>query len=158
MIDVASQSTRAWTASRAARVVSGVLVLATLRPDSPVVSSFRRGGVGNGYPERESRIGASLTQRGATDRRVARAIGTGEGGSMAEPRRSTTRASAPTRNLRTREGATHPRNRPQSAPASRSDGVSRDGAQKATAATPTFTEVTPRAVKYATVVAFLAWT
>ncbi len=33
-----------------------------------------------------------------------------------------------------------------------------DRAQTDAAATPTFTEVTPRAVKYATVVAFLAWT
>lgn len=77
---------------------------------------------------------------------------------MSQPRRSTTRASAPTRNVRTRDGATHPRNRLQSAPQSRRDGVSRDGAQPETVATPTFTEVTPRAVKYATAVAFLAWT
>lgn len=78
---------------------------------------------------------------------------------MSEPRRSTTRASAPTRNVRTRESATHLRTPGQSV--SRDDvqpQQSRDGAQPGAAATETFTEVTPRAVKYATVVAFLAWT
>jgi MFS family permease len=84
---------------------------------------------------------------------------------MSERGRSTTRASAPTRNVRTRDGATRPRARSQTEPQVRRAGVSRDGAQLSrdgaqpdTAATPTFTEVTPRAVKYATVVAFLAWT
>ena len=78
---------------------------------------------------------------------------------MSEPVRSTTRAPAQTRNLRTRNGA-HPHTRDRSvsrdgAPLSRD---SRDGAKPEAAATTTFTEVTPRAVKYATVVAFLAWT
>src|ERR1700760_3255250 len=160
MIDVASQSTRAWTASRASRVVSGVSVVATLRPDSLAVSSFGHGGTGNGKREENKRRFA----RFSTARQIA-LHGRREPARedrMSEPRRSTTRAAAPTRNVRTRDGATHPRTRPQPAPQPRREEVSRDvsgdGAQPDAAATPTFTEVTPRAVKYASVVAFLAWT
>jgi MFS family permease len=76
---------------------------------------------------------------------------------MTEPVRSTTHGSAATGHGRTRDGATRPRTRGPLEPQSRRDTVSRDRAG-VSPESERFSEVTPRAVKYATVVAFLAWT